>query len=223
MGQRRRGPDSAGPAGKKRRISKPLEPPTDSEDDYGDSADSPSFSSDDDDEEKLTAANIVGLSRKLDKKLEADKAAGEAELRESALQTNIDADDDALDEADDDDDEATAKTKLLLTPNLQLLRQRITDVVQSLEHGDKAGRSRADLVAQHLKDICAVRLFVSSIFFFHFFPFLVPCSFLECSPLLTYPPSTTTTARSSRRNCTTSFHPAKPSPSSRPMRRPGPW
>ena len=120
------------------------------------------FSDDEDDgdsdrEERLTAANIVGLSRKLDKKLEEDKEAADAEMRESALQTNIDGED-LLDEEGDDDELAT-KGKSLLAPDLQMLRQRITDTIRVLDDFSKlgAGRSRAEYTEQLLSDICAVR------------------------------------------------------------------
>ena len=111
--------------------------------------------SDDDREEKLTAANIVGLSHKLDKQREEDEEAQEAELRESALQTNIDGDTPNVLE-DEEDDELDAK-KSLLAPDLQLLRQRITDTIRVLEDFANlgAGRSRAEYTAQVLKDVCA--------------------------------------------------------------------
>lgn len=120
---------------------------------------------DSDREEKLTAANIVGLSRKLDEKLEEDREAAEAEIRESALQTNID-DDDLLDDEDGDDDELAAKSKSLLAPDLQMLRQRITDTIRVLDDFSKlaAGRSRAEYTEQLLSDICAVRVFSSFCF-----------------------------------------------------------
>ncbi|KAJ9142825.1 NOL1/NOP2/sun family putative RNA met [Coniochaeta hoffmannii] len=114
--------------------------------------------SDEDREEKLTQANIVGLSQKLDKQMEEDEEAAEAELRESALQTNIDGDKpDVLVDGDEEDDELAAKSKSLLAPDLQLLRQRITDTIRILEDFANlgAGRSRAEYTAQVLKDICA--------------------------------------------------------------------
>ncbi|KAH8913092.1 NOL1/NOP2/sun family putative RNA met [Coniochaeta sp. PMI_546] len=112
--------------------------------------------SDSDREEKLTAANIVGLSQKLDKQMEEDDEAAEAELRESALQTNIDGDQ-ANVLGDDEEDDELAKSKSLLAPDLQLLRQRITDTIRILEDFANlgAGRSRAEYTAQVLKDICA--------------------------------------------------------------------
>lgn len=112
--------------------------------------------SDSDREEKLTAANIVGLSQKLDKQMEEDDEAAEAELRESALQTNIDGDQPNVLGEEDEDDEL-AKSKSLLAPDLQLLRQRITDTIRILEDFANlgAGRSRAEYTAQVLKDVCA--------------------------------------------------------------------
>lgn len=119
------------------------------------------FSDDEDEsdaEEKLTAANIAGLSRKLDKKLAEDKAITETEMQESAMQTNIDGPKIFGDE-DDEDDELADKSKSLLAPDLQLLRQRITDTIRVLDdfaNLAEDGRSRAEYTAQLLKDICAV-------------------------------------------------------------------
>lgn len=119
------------------------------------------FSDDEDEsdaEEKLTAANIAGLSRKLDKKLAEEKAITETEMQESAMQTNIDGPKIFGDE-DDEDDELADKSKSLLAPDLQLLRQRITDTIRVLDdfaNLAEDGRSRAEYTAQLLKDICAV-------------------------------------------------------------------
>ncbi|KAL2123080.1 hypothetical protein VTJ04DRAFT_3535 [Mycothermus thermophilus] len=108
-------------------------------------------------EEKLTAANIEGLSRKLDEKLAREAAENEAEIREAALQTNIDGDKPhVLD--DGEEDELSAKTKGLLAPDLQMLRTRITDTIRVLEdfaNLAEEGRSRAEYTRQLLKDICA--------------------------------------------------------------------
>ncbi|KAL7925404.1 NOL1/NOP2/sun family putative RNA met [Trichoderma austrokoningii] len=120
------------------------------------------FSDDEDEsdaEEKLTAANIAGLSRRLDKKLAEDKAITETEMQESAMQTNIDGPK-IFGEGDDDDedDELADKSKSLLAPDLQLLRQRITDTIRVLDdfvNLAENGRSRAEYTAQLLKDICA--------------------------------------------------------------------
>ncbi|OAA64411.1 nucleolar RNA methyltransferase [Niveomyces insectorum RCEF 264] len=121
-------------------------------------------------EEKLTAANIEGLSRKLERKQAREAAEAEAELKDSALQTNIDGDgpnlfDDADEDgsgADGDDEEGAAATRTkqqsLLAPDLQLLRNRISETIQVLEDVGRLaakGRSRADYVAQMLQDVCA--------------------------------------------------------------------
>ncbi|KAL2270262.1 hypothetical protein VTJ83DRAFT_2446 [Remersonia thermophila] len=120
------------------------------------------FSDDEDEdeeerEEKLTAANIEGLSRKLDEQLAREAAENEAELREAALQTNIDGDKPhVLD--DGEEDELSAKTKSLLAPDLQMLRTRITDTIRVLEdfaNLAEDGRSRVEYTNQLLKDICA--------------------------------------------------------------------
>jgi ribosomal RNA methyltransferase Nop2 len=120
------------------------------------------FSDDEDDEddreEKLTAANIEGLSRKLDEKLAEEAAENEAELREAALQTNIDGDKPHILGDGDDEDELSAKTKNLLAPDLQMLRTRITETIRVLEDFSnlaEEGRSRAEYMSQLLKDICA--------------------------------------------------------------------
>lgn len=112
------------------------------------------FSEDDDEsdaEEKLTAANIEGLSKKLDKTHEDDAAEAQLELEEAALQTNIDGE---KPNVLDDDDEGPASR---LAPDLQLLRSRITDTIRVLDdfsNLSEEGRSRAEYTAQLLKDIC---------------------------------------------------------------------
>lgn len=117
------------------------------------------FSEDEDDsdgEEKLTAANIEGLSRKLDKQMEREAADAQAELEEAALQTNISGDKPQV--LDDEDEEEATKKKALLAPDLQLLRNRITENIRVLEDFSKLaeeGRSRAEYTTQLLKDICA--------------------------------------------------------------------
>ncbi|KZZ98476.1 tRNA (cytosine-5-)-methyltransferase NCL1 [Moelleriella libera RCEF 2490] len=120
------------------------------------------FSEDEDEsdaEEKLTAANIEGLSRKLDRQLAEQAAASAAELAESAMQTNIDGDKPrVLGEDDDEDDGLSAKTNALLAPDLQLLRTRITDNIRVLDDFAKLaeeGRSRSEYTSQLIKDICA--------------------------------------------------------------------
>lgn len=117
------------------------------------------FSDDEDDEdgeEKLTAANIEGLSRKLDRQIEEEAAEAEAELQESALQTNISGDQPMV-LGDDEDEDMEAKKKAVLAPDLQLLRNRITENIRVLEDFSKLseeGRSRAEYTAHLLKDVC---------------------------------------------------------------------
>ncbi|SMR56615.1 unnamed protein product [Zymoseptoria tritici ST99CH_3D1] len=105
---------------------------------------------DSDAEEKLTAANIAGLSRKLDEEQAQEAADAEAELRDDAMQTNI-----ANDLIDDDDDDEQKPS--LLAPDLQLLRTRITETVRvlsSFKELGEPGKSRADYTQALLKDIC---------------------------------------------------------------------
>ena len=118
------------------------------------------FSEDEDEsdpEEKLTAANIEGLSRKLDAARQDEAEEAQLELEEAALQTNIDGDRPRiLQDAEDDEEGGTVSSRL--APDLQLLRSRITDTVRVLDDFSKLGedgRSRADYTSQLLKDICA--------------------------------------------------------------------
>ncbi|KAG0647814.1 25S rRNA (cytosine(2870)-C(5))-methyltransferase [Hyphodiscus hymeniophilus] len=128
----------------------------DSEDDHAHKA---MFSEDEDEsdaEEKLTAANIAGLTRKLDEQMAEQEADAQAELEEAALQTNIAGDRPHI-LSDDESDEEGVKTNALLAPDLQLLRTRINDTVRVLDEFSKLaeeGRSRAEYTAQLLKDIC---------------------------------------------------------------------
>ncbi|KAL4939822.1 NOL1/NOP2/sun family-domain-containing protein [Aspergillus oleicola] len=99
-------------------------------------------------EQQLTAANIEGLSRKLDKKRQEEEEEAEAELQESAMQTNI---------AGDAQDVFAGADGEGLAPNLQLLRTRITETIRIL--GDMktlgaAGKSRAEYTQLLLNDIC---------------------------------------------------------------------
>ncbi|KAF3765972.1 NOL1/NOP2/sun family putative RNA met, partial [Cryphonectria parasitica EP155] len=119
------------------------------------------FSEDEDDsdgEEKLTAANIEGLSRKLDKQLEQEAADAQAELEETALQTNIRGDKPKVLDDEEDRNETETQRKTLLAPDLQLLRNRITENIRVLEDFSslaEEGRSRAEYTNQLIKDICA--------------------------------------------------------------------
>lgn len=109
-------------------------------------------------EEKLTAANIEGLTRKLDAQMAEDAADADAEMAEDALQTNIDGDKPHILQDSDSDDELAAKTSALLAPDLQLLRTRITENIRVLDDFSNLaedGRSRAEYTAQLLKDVCA--------------------------------------------------------------------
>ncbi|TGO62542.1 hypothetical protein BCON_0019g00790 [Botryotinia convoluta] len=118
------------------------------------------FSEDEDEsdaEEKLTAANIAGLSRKLDEQKAVEAAEAQAELEEAAMQTNIAGDRPHIFDSDDEDGEAL-KTNALLAPDLQLLRSRINDTIRVLDdfsNLSEEGRSRAEYTAQLIKDICA--------------------------------------------------------------------
>ena len=114
------------------------------------------FSEDEDEsdaEEKLTAANIAGLSRRLDEEQAEDAAEAQFELEEAALQTNIDGD--RTNVFYDEDEDAGPASRL--APDLQLLRSRITDTIRILDDFSKfsePGRSRAEYTAQFIKDVC---------------------------------------------------------------------
>jgi ribosomal RNA methyltransferase Nop2 len=102
-------------------------------------------------EEVLNAANIAGLSQKLDLEREEEERANEAEVSKDAMQTNI-AD------LEDSEDEDGQPKKGLLPPDMQLLRTRITETVRVLtnfkELHDPA-KSRGHYTSSLLKDICA--------------------------------------------------------------------
>ena len=106
-------------------------------------------------EEQLTAANIEGLSQKLDEQQEKDAALAQAELEDAALQTNITGDRPKILGDADGDELGVGNTAL--APDLQLLRTRITEAIRVLDDFSLAeeGRSRADYTSQLLKDICA--------------------------------------------------------------------
>jgi ribosomal RNA methyltransferase Nop2 len=114
------------------------------------------WSEDEDDEdagEKLTAANIEGLSGRLDMKKAHDEAEALAEQEEAQLQTNILGDRPKVIEDDLGDDD----TAQHLAPDLRLLRDRIGETIRVLDNFSslaEEGRSRAEYTAQLLKDIC---------------------------------------------------------------------
>lgn len=128
------------------------------------------FSDDEDSdaEEKLTAANIEGLTRKLDQEQEEAEEEAELELQEAALQTNI---------AGDRPDTDAAISQPGLAPDLQLLRTRITDTIRilgdlsTLGHPDK---SRADYTELLINDICT---------YYGYTPFLAEKLFSLFTPL----------------------------------------
>ncbi|KAI5818664.1 NOL1/NOP2/sun family-domain-containing protein [Pyronema omphalodes] len=113
----------------------------------------PIFSDDEEDEETLTAANMAGLSRKLDMQKAIEEAEAAAELAESQMQTNIAEDKPRILGNVGDEDGAMVNAP----PDVQLLRTRITDTIRVLEdfkNLHEEGRSRNDYTAQLLKDVC---------------------------------------------------------------------
>jgi ribosomal RNA methyltransferase Nop2 len=116
--------------------------------------------SDDEDEddaaEKLTAANIEGLSRKLDMQKAIEDAEAQAELEEGNMQTNIAADRPKV--LEDEEDEDGRKISNLVTQDIQLLRTRLNDTIRVLDDFKnlaEPGRDRSEYRAQLLKDICS--------------------------------------------------------------------
>lgn len=113
------------------------------------------FSDDENDsaaEEKLTAANIEGLSQKLSQTQAAEAENAQAELRDSALQTNIDP---LIDGSDSDDDDPT-RIRTRLPPDLTLLRTRMTDTIRTLSTSKalaSAPHPRSHYTQQLEKDI----------------------------------------------------------------------
>ena len=109
------------------------------------------FSEDEDEsdaEAKLTAANIEGLSRKLDQEQEEADAEAQEELEDAAIQTNIAADTELLD---------TAQTGPGLAPDLQLIRSRMTETIRVLSNFSslaEPAKSRSAYIDQLLQDIC---------------------------------------------------------------------
>ena len=116
------------------------------------------WSDDEDDEEieeKLTAANIAGLSRKLDMQKAVEDAEAQAELEEGNMQTNIAGDRPKILEEEDEEGRPISN---LVTQDIQLLRTRLNDTVRVLDDFKnlaEEGRSRTEYRAQMLKDICA--------------------------------------------------------------------
>lgn len=110
----------------------------------------------DDIEEKLTAANIAGLSRKLDMQKAIEEAEAEAELEEANMQTNIAGERPKV--LEDEEDSEGRKISNLVTQDIQLLRTRLNDTVRVLDDFKnlaEEGRSRAEYRSQMLKDICS--------------------------------------------------------------------
>ncbi|PNS15527.1 25S rRNA (cytosine-C(5))-methyltransferase nop2 [Sphaceloma murrayae] len=96
-------------------------------------------------EEMLTAANIEGLSRKLDTETALQEEEAQAELEDAAIQTNIAA------------DIAQDPSKGLIAPDLQMVRNRITETTRVLtNYGElsESGKSRGDYVNQLMDDVC---------------------------------------------------------------------
>ncbi|KAL8849046.1 MAG: hypothetical protein Q9221_005945 [Calogaya cf. arnoldii] len=109
------------------------------------------YSDDDasDAEETLTAANIEGLSRKLQSAQEEEAEEAAQELQEDALQTNISTEVNDLSNTQD--------ISTQLAPDLQLLRTRITDTIRILDNFSTLhdpSRSRSSYTSQLLEDIC---------------------------------------------------------------------
>lgn len=107
------------------------------------------FSEDEDSDaiETLNAANIEGLSRKLDAEQAEVEAEAQQELEDDALQTNI-AEDGLLDGQDQMN---------MLAPDLKVVHSRITEAVRVLTNFGKLAdksRSRAEYTQQLLSDIC---------------------------------------------------------------------
>ncbi|KAL8779316.1 MAG: hypothetical protein Q9213_006996 [Squamulea squamosa] len=104
---------------------------------------------DSDAEERLTAANIEGLSKKLEsaQEEEADEAA--RELQEDALQTNISTEVNYLTES--------KVTPAQSAPDLQYIRTQITDAIRILDNFSTRpdqSRSRSSYTSELLENIC---------------------------------------------------------------------
>ncbi|KAL9621480.1 MAG: hypothetical protein Q9160_004123 [Pyrenula sp. 1 TL-2023] len=102
-------------------------------------------------EEQLTAANIEGLSRKLDQEQATVETEARQELEEAALQTNIREDNDNSGLFD-----TANQQRPELAPDLQLLRTRITDTIRILSdfsNLSEPGRPRSDYISLLLSDM----------------------------------------------------------------------
>ncbi|KAK5058554.1 hypothetical protein LTR84_010817 [Exophiala bonariae] len=108
------------------------------------------FSDDDDEsdaEAKLTAANIEGLSRKLDAQQAEVEEEAQRELEDAAMQTNIAKDEGILDSV----------AAPGIAPDLAIVRSRITETIRILGDFTKladSSKSRTDYTTQLLADIC---------------------------------------------------------------------
>lgn len=111
----------------------------------------PIFSDDEGDEDDLTAANMEAMSRKLDEEDESDEEMAEEELMELMKQH-------ANPRAQILPSEEAAAAESQMPPDLHVVRTRILEIVKVLEDFkglSEEGKSRAEYVAQLLRDICA--------------------------------------------------------------------
>jgi ribosomal RNA methyltransferase Nop2 len=108
------------------------------------------FSEDEDEsdaEARLTAANIEGLSKKLDQQQAEVDAEAQQELEDDALQTNIAKDEGILESVNAQG----------LAPDLAVIRSRMTETVRILGNFSQLSeksKSRADYTTQLLSDVC---------------------------------------------------------------------
>ncbi|KAH7347738.1 NOL1/NOP2/sun family protein [Plectosphaerella cucumerina] len=110
---------------------------------------------DSDGEEALTAANIEGLSRKIEQEAAEVAADAQAELEDMGMSTNIEGDRPHI--LDDEGVDTALSKATMMAPDLHVLRQRITDTVRVLQDFSKLGedgKSRADYTALLLRDVC---------------------------------------------------------------------
>lgn len=153
-------------------------------------------------EEQLTAANIAGLSRKLDIERDEIEAQAQAELEEAALQTNIAGERSTI--LGDAEGEGADGPSAALAPDLQLLRTRITETIRVLDAFSslaEEGRSRADYTAQLLKDICTYYGYSPFLAekLFHLFPPREAFAFFEANETVRPVVIRTNTLRTHRR------------------------